>query len=117
VITLGTGMGFALYQNGRPGPHLELSQHPVRGKKTYDNYVGNAAFLAVGRQRWNKRVEKALGFIHTLTYCDTLFIGGGNAKHLKIELPSWARVVSNEAGITGGIRLWDAKLDELFAPA
>ena len=31
VITLGTGMGFALFEDGRPGPHLELSQHPVRG--------------------------------------------------------------------------------------
>ena len=28
VITLGTGMGFALFEDGRPGPHLELSQHP-----------------------------------------------------------------------------------------
>jgi hypothetical protein len=25
--------------------------------------------------------------------------------------------VSNEAGITGGIRLWDAKLDDMFAAA
>ncbi len=115
VITLGTGMGFALYMNGRPGPHLELSQHPVRGKKTYDQYLGNAAFQEVGRPRWNKRVEKAIGFIHTLTSCDVLYIGGGNSKHLKFELPPWVRIVSNEAGITGGIRLWDAKLDDMFA--
>lgn len=25
VITLGTGMGFSLFENGRPAPHLELS--------------------------------------------------------------------------------------------
>jgi polyphosphate glucokinase len=36
-----------------------------------------------------------------------LYIGGGNAKNLQLELPSNVRIVSNEAGITGGIRLWD----------
>jgi len=107
VITLGTGMGFALFENGKPGPHLELSQHPVRGRKTYDQYVGNAAFRAVGRKAWNKRVRRAIDSITTLTTCDTLYIGGGNAKNLQLELPSNVRIVSNEAGITGGIRLWD----------
>jgi len=107
VITLGTGMGFALFENGKPGPHLELSQHPVRGRKTYDQYVGNAAFRAEGRKAWNKRVRRAIDSITTLTTCDTLYIGGGNAKNLQLELPSNVRIVSNEAGITGGIRLWD----------
>jgi len=117
VITLGTGMGFALFLGGVPAPHLELAQHPVRGKKTYDRYVGEAAMSAVGKRRWNRRVERAIGFIHTLTNCDVLYIGGGNAKHISFELPSWVRIVSNEAGITGGIRLWDAKLDRMFAAA
>jgi len=115
VITLGTGMGFALFHNGRPAPHLELSQHPVRGRRTYDQYVGDAAFNAVGRRRWNRRVEKAIGFIHTLTNCDVLYIGGGNSRHIRFDLPPWVRIVSNEAGITGGIKLWDAKLDDIYA--
>jgi polyphosphate glucokinase len=115
VITLGTGMGFALYDNGRPAPHLELSQHPVRGRKTYDKYIGNAVLRAIGKKRWNRRVRSAIGFITTLSNCDTLYIGGGNAKHLQGDLPPNVRIVSNEAGITGGIRLWDAKLDEAFA--
>jgi polyphosphate glucokinase len=117
VITLGTGMGFALFNNGVPAPHLELSQHPVRGRMTYDEYVGEAAYEAVGRKRWSRRVGKAIGFIHTLTNCDVLYIGGGNARRLRIDLPHWARIVSNEAGITGGIRLWHAKLDAMFAVA
>jgi polyphosphate glucokinase len=117
VITLGTGMGFALFMDGRPAPHLELSQHPVRGRKTYDKYIGNAAMRAIGRKRWNRRVRAAIGFITTLTTCDTLYIGGGNARHLKLHLPKNVRIVSNEAGITGGIRLWDAKLDHMFDDA
>jgi len=115
VITLGTGMGFALFQEGVPAPHLELSQHPVRGRRTYDQFIGNAALRDIGRKRWNRRVRTAIGFITTLTNCDTLLIGGGNAKHIKFDLPEHVRIVSNEAGITGGIRLWDAKLDAMFA--
>jgi polyphosphate glucokinase len=117
VITLGTGMGFALFQDGRPAPHLELSQHPVRGRKTYDMYIGNAALRAIGRKRWNRRVRTAIGFITTLTNCDKLYIGGGNGRHVKLDLPENVRIVSNEAGITGGIRLWDAKADEMVAAA
>ncbi len=117
VITLGTGMGFALFENGRPAPHLELSQHPVRGRKTYDQYIGNVALRAVGRKRWNRRVRTAIGFIRTLTDCDVLYVGGGNSRHLQGDLPKYVRIASNEAGITGGIRLWDAKLDAMFMAA
>jgi polyphosphate glucokinase len=117
VITLGTGMGFALFVDGVPAPHLELSQHPARGKLTYDHYVGEAAMKASGKKRWNRRVERSIGFIHTLTTCDILYIGGGNAKQIKFDLPPWVRIVSNEAGITGGIHLWDTKLDMMFAAA
>jgi len=117
VITLGTGMGFALFENGRPAPHLELSQHPVHGRKTYDQYLGNAAMREIGRKRWNRRVHKGIGFIAVLTDFEALYIGGGNARHIQGDLPPKVSTVSNEAGITGGIRLWDARLNELFAPA
>jgi len=115
VITLGTGMGFALFEDGRPAPHLELSQHPVRGGKTYDQYIGNAARREAGRKRWSRRVHKAIGCIATLTDFDVLYIGGGNARHVEGALPANVRLVSNEAGITGGTKLWDATLDGMFA--
>jgi polyphosphate glucokinase len=117
VITLGTGMGFALFQDGRPAPHLELSQHPVHGSRTYDQYIGNAVLRAVGRKRWNKHVRRAIDCINTLTSCDTLYIGGGNSKYVQLELPATVQIVSNQAGITGGIRLWDALPDHAAAEA
>jgi polyphosphate glucokinase len=117
VITLGTGMGFALFDDGRPAPHLELSQHPVHRNSTYDQWIGNAALHDVGPKRWNRRVRKAIGFIETLVNYDVLLIGGGNAKRLTGDLPPKVRVVPNTAGITGGIRLWDPALDTLVANA
>jgi polyphosphate glucokinase len=117
VITLGTGMGFSLFQDGHPAPHLELSQHPIRTGKTYDQYIGAAAYKDIGRKKWNRRVERALGHIDTLVGYDTLYIGGGNAKQVMLNLPANVRLVSNEAGITGGVRLWDHRLDGVFVSA
>ncbi|WP_428535447.1 ROK family protein [Rhodopila sp.] len=117
VLTLGTGMGFALFQDARPAPHLELSQHPIHKGKTYDQFIGSVAFKQVGPKRWNRRLQRVLGCITTLVGFDTLAIGGGNAKHLTLELAPNIRLVSNEAGITGGVRLWDKALDAVFQAA
>lgn len=117
VITLGTGVGFGLFQNGRVTPHLELSQHPIHKGRTYDEYLGNAALRHVGVKRWNRRVARALRCVTVLVLPDTLYIGGGNAKHLTIDLPPNAHIVSNQAGITGGVRLWDHTLDASFVTA
>ncbi len=115
VITLGTGFGFALFQDGLLAPHLEMGQHPCAKDKTYDMYLGNAAFHKVGRRKWNKRLEKALLFIDTLVTYDTLLIGGGNAQAIDFDLPPNVRVVPNEAGITGGVKLWGPRMEAAFA--
>ena len=60
VITLGTGMGCALYIDGRYIPNLELAHHPFRAGKTYEEYVGALALHKVGKRKWNKRVERVL---------------------------------------------------------
>lgn len=114
VITLGTGFGFALYQDGKLLPHLELAQHPAYKKKTYDQYVGTAALKKVGAQKWQSRVSRAIRQLEVLVCYDTLLIGGGNAKYLALDLPANARIVDNEAGILGGIRLWDSVQDAAF---
>jgi polyphosphate glucokinase len=106
VMTLGTGFGTGLYADGRLAPHLELSRHPFRNGETYDQQLGNAARKAVGGARWNKRVRKAIANLRALTTFDHLYIGGGNAKKLDFELPADVTVVSNEAGLRGGVVLW-----------
>jgi polyphosphate glucokinase len=100
VLTMGTGMGFALFQDGQIAPHLELSQHPIRNRKTYDEYVGEAALEVVGRRRWNKRVRNIIGILETVITYDTLYIGGGNAELIEPPLPANVKIVSNTAGMT-----------------
>ncbi len=114
VITLGTGFGFALFEDGLLAPHLEVGQHPAAKDKTYDQYIGNAALHKVGRKKWNKRLQKAIGFLDTLVTYDTLLIGGGNAQVIDFDLPANVRIVPNAAGITGGVKLWSSTMDAAF---
>jgi polyphosphate glucokinase len=115
VVTLGTGMGFAVFQDGHPGPHLELAHHPLRKGRTYEEYVGRRALDDVGAKKWNRRVRRAIASIERLVSYDTLYIGGGNARHLVPDFPTNVHIVDNEAGMTGGIHLWDSEMDPLFA--
>lgn len=115
VITLGTGMGFAPFDNGDLTPHLELSRHPIHNGKDYDQYTGDAAMKKVRRKRWNKCLSLALICIRNLTGYDVLYIGGGNARHIRLALEPNVRIVPSDAGITGGVRLWDSRLDRAFS--
>ncbi|MDR3470647.1 MAG: ROK family protein [Devosia sp.] len=105
VLTLGTGAGTALFRRGELMPHLELSQHPIRDDLTYDEYIGNAALEAKGHEHWNRRIEWVLKILYVLTNFDTLHLGGGNAEKVKTLPPNVLRG-SNEAGLTGGVKLW-----------
>ena len=106
VVTLGTGCGTAIFSDGRVLPHLELSHHPVRGNRTYDEYVGRAALEEIGRKKWNRRVARVIDVLRTVVAFDHLFLGGGNAKYVKLELPRDVSIVPNRFGLTGGFALW-----------
>ncbi len=106
VITLGTGFGTALFRNGELMPHMELAHMPAHNGKDFDAYIGDKARLKLGLQKWNRRVERMLPYFYTLLHYDHLYIGGGNAKRLKIELPKKSSIVPNIAGLKGGAALW-----------
>jgi polyphosphate glucokinase len=106
VLTLGTGAGTGLFREGETMPHLELAHHPVHKDKTYDDYIGDAALKKVGKQHWNKRLARVIGILDALVHYDRLFIGGGNSTKVSIHLPDNVTLVSNDAGIKGGAKLW-----------
>jgi polyphosphate glucokinase len=107
VITLGTGMGFGLYVDGRYVPNIELAHHPFKNGKTYEERVGNAARKKVGNKRWNRRVREIVETLDRIFNYRRLYVGGGNARHLtKDGLPESVTVIDNVAGLLGGIRLW-----------
>ncbi|MGC2110126.1 MAG: ROK family protein [Candidatus Korobacteraceae bacterium] len=113
VITLGTGLGAALYLDGVPIPSLEMGHHPFHKGKTYEDDLGRRALAKHGRKRWNEHVAEAIDQLYRLFYYDRIYIGGGNAVKVDIKLPKNATICSNQDGILGGIKLWERELDEL----
>jgi polyphosphate glucokinase len=106
MLTLGTGMGCALYCDGRYVPNIELAHHPFKGGKTYEQYIGIRALEKIGKKKWNKRVEEVIATVQPIFNPRRLYLGGGNAKKLKLELPANVTVTENIAGLLGGIALW-----------
>lgn len=112
VITLGTGMGCALFIDGTYVPNLELAHHPFRHGKTYEEYVGAKALEHVGKKKWNIRVGRVIAQVLPIWNPTHLYVGGGNAKHVTLELPANVTLTPNVAGLLGGIKLWrDGKDD------
>jgi len=110
VITLGTGVGSALFIQGILVPNLELGHHPFRKGQTYEEQLGRGALDEVGKRKWSERLMKAIAQLsHTFNY-DRLYLGGGNAKELKLDLPPNVEVVPNIAGLLGGIALWRSEV-------
>jgi polyphosphate glucokinase len=60
-------------------------------------------------------VRKVIALLDTVINYDALYIGGGNARLIDSQLPAKVKTVSNEAGVTGGVRLWDRRMDHFFA--
>ena len=103
---LGTGAGTAIFRDGQIMPHLEFAHHPVRGNKTYDQYIGRARWRK-GKKGWDVRgsptPSTSFGW---WTNFDHLYIGGGNAAGSSFTSPPDVTIVSNSDGLTGGIALW-----------
>jgi polyphosphate glucokinase len=106
VITLGTGLGSSLAEDGRLATHIELAHHPFRKGETYEEQLGNVALMKIGRRKWNERVGKAIETLRLLTNFDRMYIGGGNARLINFKLPPGVKLVSNDLGMSGGIFLW-----------
>jgi polyphosphate glucokinase len=106
VITLGTGVGSALFLHGKLIPNLELGHHPFRKGETYEEQLGRAALEEIGVGKWNQRLARAIATLQACFNYDMLYIGGGNTKKVTLALPTNVKLVPNISGLLGGIALW-----------
>ncbi len=109
MVTLGTGIGSAVFHRGKLLPNTEFGHIQIKGK--------DAEFRAsdAARQRddlsWKKfakRLDRYLEMMNKLFWPDLFVIGGGISKehdkflpHLKIQVPVVPAQMLNEAGIVG----------------
>lgn len=107
VMTLGTGVGTSLFHHGHMLPHMELSHGTFAGE-SIDIELGNANRKLIGNKRWIKLVDKAVADFDAKLFPDKIYIGGGNSKLLAdVDLGPLVTIVSNSAGLMGGIKLWE----------
>jgi polyphosphate glucokinase len=107
VLTLGTGLGSALFVDGHLVPNLELGHHPFKKGKTYEERVCDAEFRRLGKKEWSERVKEMLDQIQPIFNPALIYLGGGNAEHVRIELPANVQLFTNVDGLLGGLRVWD----------
>lgn len=111
IITLGTGLGNAVFDAGRLAPHVEISRGFVRWGLTYDEYVGEHERLRLGDSHWSRRIKRVIEGLQPMYLWDRLYLGGGNGVRVvqtpRNPLPKDVVVVPNDAGMMGGVRAWD----------
>lgn len=109
MVTLGTGIGSAIFMDGRLVPNSEIGHLIIRGKDS-ETRASDRARTTKGWswKKWAKRVDEYLDYVENLLNPDLFIIGGGvSKKHEKYlqYIDTRARVVPakmlNEAGIIG----------------
>ncbi|MEE8409824.1 MAG: ROK family protein [Myxococcota bacterium] len=109
VLTLGTGIGSAIFVDGRLYPNTELGHLEVDGheaEKWTSAKVRDDEKL--GWKEWTKRLNVFLERIHVYLWPDLIILGGGvSKKHekfipkLKVDVEIVPAQMRNQAGIIG----------------
>ncbi|MDB4900389.1 MAG: polyphosphate glucokinase [Gemmatimonadetes bacterium] len=103
-LGLGTGLGTTLIRDGAVIP-LELAHLPYRKGHSFEEYVGEAGLLRLGKPAWRRHVAEVVDLLMNATVADYAVLGGGNVRHLK-DLPPRTRRGNNANAFRGGFRLW-----------
>jgi len=107
VITLGTGLGTALFIDGEPGPQLHFIASPANDEELHGGDYGDDALESLGKKKWRKRVMRLIESLRRITNFDHLYVGGGNADYLhEDELGDDVSLVDNSVALVGGARAW-----------
>jgi polyphosphate glucokinase len=124
MLTLGTGIGSALFRDGILVPNTELGHLQMRGKDAEDRAAASVKERkGLSWHAWSKVLAEYIDLIDGLISPDLVIIGGGvskDADRFIDELPSDVRCVpaalQNRAGIVGAAML-AAEATQLTAPS
>ena len=109
VVTLGTGIGSALFVDGTLVPNTELGHLQIRGKDAEHRAAASVRdSKGWSWEEWAKRLQEYFAEVEALLSPDLLIVGGGVSKKADRFLPlieTRAELVPaqllNEAGIVG----------------
>ena len=113
LLTLGTGVGSALFYRGVLFPNSELGHLPIRGRSA-ERFISSSARKRRGLswKAWGTELGAYLRTLETLLSPELIIIGGGVSaksekffKYAKCRAPKATAAAYNAAGIVGAA-LW-----------
>ena len=107
MLTLGTGIGSAVFVDGRLMPNTELGQIELNGKIAEQRASARARKeKGLTWEKWGKRLNEYLHAVEELVWPDLIILGGGVSKKadkffpfIKTRAELVAAVMYNQAGI------------------
>jgi polyphosphate glucokinase len=109
MVTIGTGVGTAVLNDGVLVPNAELG-HLYVGDHLADDWVSDAARVRdeLSWKRWTHRLDRYLTHLHEIMWPELIVIGGGIVKHAdkfldRVDPGCEVRIATlgNLAGIVG----------------
>jgi polyphosphate glucokinase len=113
-LTVGTGIGSALFNKGVLIPNSELGHVYMKNKLKGEKYTADSVRKKedLSWQDWGKRFNEYLNYLESLFYPELFIIGGGTSKRLEkfenqlsLKTPVVAASLQNDAGIVGAALL------------
>jgi polyphosphate glucokinase len=109
VVTLGTGIGSAVFAEGTLVPNTELGHLPLHGVDAEDWAADSVRDREeLSWKHWAHRLEHYFTLLESLLWPELIIVGGGVSKkaekflpHIDIRTPIVAAQLQNEAGIIG----------------
>ena len=108
-VTIGTGLGSALFRDGVLFPNTELG-HLLHGGIKAEHYASKSVRKRenLDWETWGKRLNEVLNLYRSLFWPDLFVLGGGDAKkfqkfesYLDCQIPVVPATLQNHAGIIG----------------
>jgi polyphosphate glucokinase len=110
LVTIGTGLGTALFTDGKLLPNTELGHLYLENGMEAERYASDAArkLEDLGWKSWGNRFNTYLTTMEQLFWPDLIILGGGASKkfdkfkeQLTVEAPVKPAAFLNQAGIVG----------------
>lgn len=120
LLTLGTGIGSALFVDGVLVPNLELGHIEIRGRDAEKRAsAGARERRGLSWKNWAPLLDEYLDTVERLVWPDLIILGGGISKkpekfvpYLSTRAPIVPAKLQNQAGIVGAA----ARARELLTP-
>ncbi len=110
IVTIGTGLGTALFSNGHLLPNTELGHLFLDNGQEAEKYASEAVRVSeeLEWKAWGKRFNRYLTTMEKLLWPDLIILGGGVSKKLHkfapwitTQAPIVPAMLLNQAGIVG----------------